>query len=63
MSLFVSKTYILIFTLHGGFSQITLFIRRLQAPLFLLGLKVQGSLDVCVKFLVYLSRLKDLFSV
>lgn len=35
---------------HGGFLQITPFIKRLQGS-FLLGQKVQGSLDMCVKFL------------
>ena len=43
---------ILFFILHGDFLQITLFTRKLQV-LFFLGLKVQSSLSVCAKFLVY----------
>ena len=61
MSLFASKTYCF-FILHGGFSQITPFIRKLQVS-FLLGLEVQGSLDVCAIFLVSWSHLKDLLKV
>ena len=50
------------FILQGGFTQITLFIRKLQA-LFLLDPKVQCSLDVCAKFIAYRSHLKDFFKV
>ena len=58
MSLFALKTYCF-FILHGGFSRITPFIRRVQAS-FLLGLEVQDSLDVCARFLVSWSHSVDL---
>ena len=61
MSLF-SFEGMLFFILHADFSQISSFVRRLQAS-FLLGLKVQDSLDELAKFLVYCSPLNDLSKV
>ena len=56
---FCFEDILFFFFFHRGVSQITLVIKGLQAS-FLIGLRVQGSLNVCIKFLVYLSPLKDL---
>ena len=50
------------FILQGGYPQITLFIRKLQA-LFPLDPKVQCSLDVSAKCVAYRPHLKDFFKV
>ena len=51
------------FTLHGGFLQITLFVTKLLASFFL-GLKVQGSLEVCVtSHFLFINPLWRIFNI